>query len=181
MKLLKYFDELKRSMEYLAEDPDTVFLGQAVACPGTAMSNTLKEISNDRKVELPVDEDMQMGMTNGLALQGKLPVSIFPRWNFILLATNQLVNHLDKISDMSDGGYLPKVIIRTSIGSERPLHPGHQHIGDYTEAYRSMLHNVEVIRLEEPEEIYPAYEKAHNRMDGKSTILVEYGDFYNEK
>ena len=181
MKLLKYFDELKRSMEYLAEDPDTVFLGQAVTCPGTAMSNTLKEIPNDRKVELPVDEDMQMGMTNGLALQGKLPVSIFPRWNFILLATNQLVNHLDKISDMSDGGYQPKAIIRTSIGSERPLHPGHQHIGDYTEAYRSMLHNVEVIRLEEPEEVFPSYEKARNRNDGKSTILVEYGDYYNEK
>ena len=181
MKLLKYFDELKRSMEYLAEDPDTVFLGQAVACPGTAMSNTLKEIPNDRKVELPVDEDMQMGMTNGLALQGKLPVSIFPRWNFILLATNQLVNHLDKISDMSNGGYQPKAIIRTSIGSERPLHPGHQHIGDYTDAYRKMLKNVEVIRLEEADEVFPAYEKARTREDGKSTILVEYGDFYNEK
>ena len=181
MKLLKYFDELKRSMEYLAEDPNAVFLGQAVACAGTAMSNTLKDISNRRKVELPVNEDMQMGMTTGLALQGKLPVSIFPRWNFILLATNQLVNHLDKISDMSDGGYQPKAIIRTSIGSERPLHPGHQHIGDYTEAYRSMLHNVEVIRLEEPEEVFPAYEKARNRNDGKSTILVEYGDYYNEK
>ena len=181
MKLLKYFDELKRSMEYLAEDPDTVFLGQAVACPGTAMSNTLKDISDQRKVELPVNEDMQMGMTNGLALHGKLPVSIFPRWNFLLLATNQLVNHLDKFSDMSDGGYQPKAIIRTSIGSEQPLHPGHQHIGDYTEAYRRMLHSVEVIRLEEPEEVYPAYKKAHTRNDNKSTILVEYGDYYNEK
>ena len=181
MKLLKYFDELKRSMEYLAEDPATVFIGQAVACPGTAMSNTLKEISNDRKVELPVDEDMQMGMTNGLALQGKLPVSIFPRWNFLLLATNQLVNHLDKFGDMSAGGYQPKAIIRTSIGSQRPLHPGHQHIGDYTDAYRKMLKNVEVIRLKEAEDVYPAYEKARTREDGKSTILVEYGDFYNEK
>jgi len=181
MKLLKYFDELKRSMEYLAEDPDTVFLGQAVACTGTAMSNTLKDVSSARKVELPVDEDMQMGMTNGLALQGKLPVSIFPRWNFFLLATNQLVNHLDKFSEMSGGGYQPKAIIRTGIGSERPLHPGHQHIGDYTDAYRQMLHNVEIIRLEEPEDIFPAYQKAHDRTDDKSTILVEYGDYYNEK
>ena len=80
-------------MNWLAEKEDTVFLGQAVACAGTAMSNTLKDIPDRRKVELPVDEDMQMGMTNGLALQGKLPVSIFPRWNFLLLATNQLVNH----------------------------------------------------------------------------------------
>ena len=181
MKLLKYFDELKRSMEYLACDPKTVFLGQAVACAGTAMSNTLKDVSLNQKIELPVDEDMQMGMTNGLALQGKLPVSVFPRWNFFLLATNQLVNHLDKFSEMSNGGYRPKAIIRTSIGSERPLHPGHQHVGDYTDAYRKMLKNVEIIRLEEPEEIFPAYEKAHTREDGKSTVLVEYGDYYNEK
>jgi len=178
---MKYFDELKRSMECLADDPDAVFLGQAVACAGTAMSNTLKDVPAERKVELPVDEDMQMGMTNGLALQGKLPVSIFPRWNFMLLATNQLVNHLDKFSEMSGGGYAPKAIIRTGIGSERPLHPGHQHIGDYTEAFRNMLKNVEVIRLAEPEEIFPAYLKARLRDDGRSTILVEYGDFYNEK
>ena len=164
---MKYFEELKRSMEYLAADPATVFLGQAVACPGTAMSNTLKGVSADRKVELPVNEDMQMGMTNGLALQGKLPVSIFPRWNFLLLATNQLVNHLDKFGDMSAGGYQPKAIIRTSIGSQRPLHPGHQHIGDYTDAYRKMLKNVEVVRLEEAEDVYPAYEKARTREDGK--------------
>jgi pyruvate/2-oxoglutarate/acetoin dehydrogenase E1 component len=181
MKLLKYFDELKRSMEYLACDPKTVFLGQAVACAGTAISNTLKDVSLNQKIELPVDEDMQMGMTNGLALQGKLPVSVFPRWNFFLLATNQLVNHLDKFSEMSNDGYQPKAIIRTSIGSERPLHPGHQHVGDYTDAYRKMLTNVEIIRLEEPEEIYPAYEKAYTRKDGKSTVLVEYGDYYNEK
>ena len=168
-------------MEYLAEDPSTIFLGQAVACAGTAMSNTLKDIPGRRKVELPVDEDMQMGMTNGLALHGKLPVSIFPRWNFLVLATNQLVNHLDKFPEMSRGGYAPKAIIRTGIGSERPLHPGHQHVGDYTGAYRAMLKNVEVIRLEEPAEIFPAYVKARHRDDGRSTILVEYGDFYNEK
>jgi hypothetical protein len=38
---MKYFDELSRSMEFLARDPRTLFLGQAVACAGTAMSNTL--------------------------------------------------------------------------------------------------------------------------------------------
>ena len=41
---MKYFDELKRSMNYLAKNDKTVFLGQAVRVPGTAMSNTLKEI-----------------------------------------------------------------------------------------------------------------------------------------
>ncbi len=178
---MKYFDELKRSMEWLATDPRTVFIGQAVEVPGTAMSNTVKDIPIERRLELPVAEELQMGMTVGLALHGSIPVSIYPRWNFLLLAVNQLVNHLDKLALLSCGGYAPKAIIRTGIGSERPLHPQFQHVGDYTEAFRLMCSSIEVIRLDEPEQIFPAYEKALLREDGRSTLLVEWGDFYGEK
>lgn len=178
---MKYFDELKRSMDHLARDSRVIFLGQAVSCPGTGMSNTLKDVPAEKRLELPVEEEMQMGMSNGLAIAGRIPVSVFPRWNFLLLAVNQIVNHLDKFSLMSSGGYAPKVIIRTGIGSERPLHPQHQHVGDFTDAFKLMCANIEVIRLEEPEDIFPAYDKALTRTDGKSTILVEYGDYYNEK
>src|SRR5260221_14431757 len=178
---MRYFDQLKAAMEFLALDPRVVFLGQAVASPGTAMSNTLKDVPQEKLLEMPVDEEMQMGITNGLALDGQVPVSIFPRWNFLLLAVNQIVNHLDKFALMSNGGYRPKVIIRTGIGAERPLHPQHQHVGDFTEAFRLMCKTIEVIRLDEPAEIFPAYKKALEREDGRSTIIVEYGDYYNEK
>lgn len=166
-------------MDYLASHPDTIFLGQAVEYAGTAMTNTLVDVSANKKLELPVCEDMQAGITNGLALAGKIPVSIYPRWNFFLLATNQVINHLDKINFISD--YKTKVIIRTGIGSERPLHPQHQHVGDFTDAYKMMVSSIDIIRLDEPEQIFPAYEKALTRNDGKSTILVEWGDYYNEK
>ena len=73
---MKYFDELKRSMEFLASDPRTVFIGQAVAYPGTAMSNTLKDVSKGKLIELPVAEEMQMGMSLGMGLNGLIPVSI---------------------------------------------------------------------------------------------------------
>ena len=178
---MNYFEELKKSMEYLGQCQNVLFLGQAVSVAGTAMSNTLKDIDPSQKLELPVTEEMQMGITNGLALDGMIPVSIFPRWNFLLLAINQLVNHLDKIPEISSGGFRPKVIIRTGIGSERPLHPQCQHVGDFSDAVQSMCKNIEVIRLEEPDDIFPSYKKAFERKDGKSTILVEYGDYYNEK
>ena len=176
---MKYFDELKRSMEWLGEQNDTIFIGQAVEYAGTGMTNTLKDVSTDKLMEMPVNEDMQMGITNGLAMNGFVPVSIYPRWNFLLLGVNQLINHLDKLPMISD--YKTKAIIRTAIGSERPLHPQWQHVGDYTQAFEKMLSNVEVIRLDEPEQIFEAYQKAYNRTDGKSTILVEWGDYYNEK
>ena len=178
---MKYFDELKRSMEWLAQHPNTLFIGQAVACPGTAMSNTVKDINPNQLVELPVAEEMQMGMTLGLALNGFIPVSIYPRWNFLLCSISQLVNHLDKVQVMANDGFKAKAIIRTGIGSERPLHPQFQHVGDYTDAIQKMCTTIDVIRLEEPEDIFPAYEKALLREDGRNTILVEYGDFYGEK
>ena len=68
-------------MEYLAKNKNTIFLGQAVSVPGTAMFNTLKDIN--KKNELPVAEEMQMGMSLGMALEGYIPVTIYPRWNFL--------------------------------------------------------------------------------------------------
>ena len=44
-----------------------------------------------------------------------------------------------------------------------------------------MCTNIEVIRLEEPDDVFPAYRRALEREDGKSTIVVEYGDYYQEK
>ena len=180
-KFMKYFDELKRSMNYLAENDKTVFIGQAVEVPGTAMSSTLKDINSNKLIELPVAEEMQMGIATGLALNGNIPVSIFPRWNFLLLAINQLVNHLDKINIMSNDGFKVKTLIRTSVGSQRPLHPQYQHTGDFTEVVRKMCTTIDVIKFNEPQEIFSSYEKALNREDGRSTILVEFGDYYNEK
>jgi pyruvate/2-oxoglutarate/acetoin dehydrogenase E1 component len=182
---VKYFDELKRSMEFLAADPRTVFMGQAVAAAGTAMSTTLKDVDRTKLIELPVAEEMQMGMTTGMVLAGLVPVSIFPRWNFLLCGMSQLISHLDKLGVMSGGGYTKpgagKAIVRTGIGAQRPLHPQHQHVGDFTEALRLMCSTVEVIRLDEPEQIFPAYQRALQRDDGRSTLIVEWGDFYSEK
>jgi pyruvate/2-oxoglutarate/acetoin dehydrogenase E1 component len=110
-----------------------------------------------------------------------VPVSLFPRWNFLLCAMSQLINHLDKVGVMSNDGFKTKAIVRTSIGAERPLHPQHQHVGDFTEAVRAMCSSIEVIRLDEPQDIFPAYQRALLRDDGRSTLLVEWGDFYNEK
>lgn len=179
---LKYKDELVRAMGYLAEDPRTIFLGQSVAFTGNAIYNTLVSVPDEKKIETPVFEDVQMGISTGLALEGYIPITCYPRFDFLLLAINQLVNHLDKIQVMSEGAIQPRVIIRTSIGSTSPLNGGIQHTQDYTNAFKDMLrHNVEVVLLEEPEQIFSAYEKALNREDCKSTLLIEYGNFYNEK
>ena len=176
----KYADELKRSMEYLGEKQHSIFIGQSVEVPGTAMRNTLLNVEESKLLEFPVDEDMQLGVSIGLALAGFTPISIFPRWNFFLLATNQVVNHLDKLGELTQLKPAPKVIIRTGIGSVNPLNPGPQHTGDFTEAFKLMCPQMNIVRLDNAEDIFDQYKNAFERTDGVSTILVEWGDKYAE-
>jgi len=176
---MKYFQELKRSMEYLANKKNSIFIGQAVEYPGTAMYNTLIDIKKEKKIELPVAEEMQMGITIGMAMNGMMPISIYPRWNFLLLATNQIVNHLDKIKILGKNKLKNKIIIRTSVGSQRPLHPQHQHVGNFTKPFAEMCPNVDFIILKDAKDIFSSYKKASE--SNKPTVLVEFGDYYNEK
>ncbi len=178
---LKYFDELKRTMEWIATQPKTMFIGQTVAGPGTFMFQTLRDCPKDRCLEMPINESFQMQFSIGMALTGTIPISVYPRQNFLLLATADMANMLDKIPAISDGKWPVKMIIRVATGPDFPVHPGHQHIGNYADAFRKMFHTIDVVELNNAEDIFPAYKQALERTDGKSTMIIEHGNFYNEE
>jgi len=172
----EYQEELKRAMNWLAAQDRTIFLGQAVCYAGTGCYESLTEVPDNKKMEFPVAENFQIGVSTGLALNGFVPVSVVPRWNFLLCATDQIVNHLDKMM-LTNPACTPKVIIRVAVGSEKPVDPQNQHKGNFSEAFRSMCKTIEVIECYEIEDIMSAYYKAYNRQDGRSTIVVEFPDY----
>ena len=178
---MKYFDELKRTMEWIAQQPKTLFLGQTVAGPGTFMFQTLRDCPKDLALEMPVNESFQMQFTIGLALAGYIPISVYPRQNFLLLATGDMANMLDKMPAISSNQVLPKILIRVAVGPDAPVHPGHQHIGNYAEGFRKMFGWIDVVELNEPQEIFPAYQRALDPANHKSTLLIEHGNYYNQK
>lgn len=165
-------------MAWLGEHHDVLFIGQAVGYPGTAMTNTLRNVPRDKLLEFPVAEEFQLGASTGLALAGFVPITCFPRWNFLLLATNQLVGHLDKLPIYSNGGYRPKVIIRTAVASRTPIDPQCQHLGNFSDPFRQMLKTVEVIECERADQIFEAYRRGYERDDGRSTLIVEHTQRY---
>lgn len=166
----EYRAALEQAMADLAADPKVIFMGQAVGFAGTAMTGTLPaDLPKERFLELPVTEDMQMGMAIGMSLDGLLPVCIYPRWNFLLLAMSQLVLHLDKLPLYSR--FQPKVIIRTAVATPEPLNPGPQHLGDYTRAVETMLRCVKVRELLTPERVRLGYRLAMT--EPGSWLLVE--------
>lgn len=179
--MLKYWDQLKWSMEWLGEKPDTIFVGQTVGVPGTFMHSTLTGVDPVKRIEFPVNESFQMQFSIGLALAGYVPITVYPRQNFLLLATGDMVNMLDKIPAISGQKVLPKMIIRVAVGPDQPVHPGHQHVGNYVEAFRKMFTWIDVFEVKEPVDIMPAYTYAYNRNDKRATLIVEHGNFYNEK
>ncbi len=171
---LVYRDELIKAMEMLAQDERTIFIGQTVAYPGSRFTyGTLEKVPQEKRIEMPVTENMQMGISAGLALAGYIPVSIYPRMDFLLYAGDQLVNHLDKLKDRSQGKFNPKVIIRAVIGGRNP-YPGPQHCQDHTEAFKLMLTNVDVVRLDHAADIIPIYRRALE--SERSTLVIEQGD-----
>ena len=122
-----------------------------------------------------------MGMSLGFALNGFVPITCFPRFDFLICAMNQLVNHVDKMRQMSRGEIKPRIIIRTSIGSKNPLDGGPQHTQDFTMAMRKSLKEVKVVFLNKPDMIFSSFKKAYEDKESYSYLFVEHGDFYNDK
>jgi len=175
---MKYQEELIKAMTLLAKE-NYIFIGQSVLFPGTGLFHTIKHIPDEQKIETPIFEDTQLGISIGMSLEGLKVCSIYPRMDFLILALNQLVNHLDKMEEMSDGEFKPKVIIRTAVGSVKPLFPGPQHNQNHFKALWQMLTNVDIIELKSAEDIIPQYKKALENK--RSVIIIEYPDLYNIK
>jgi pyruvate/2-oxoglutarate/acetoin dehydrogenase E1 component len=173
--VLNYFDELTKAMTMLAQDERTIFVGQNMRYDGQRMHASFASVPMERRIEFPVAEDFQMGFCTGLALEGFIPVCVYPRIDFLLLAANQLVNHLDKFTEMC--GYGPKVIIRTAVGSSYPLNPGPQHCQDHVRAFSELLTNVRILPIEQPSQAVEQYRRAMLEHLGPA-LVVEYMERY---
>ena len=170
---MTYFAELTAAMTMLASHPKTLFVGQAVEYGGQRAHATFAGVPIARRIEMPICEDFTVGFCTGLALEGYIPICFIPRWDFLLLAANQIINHLDKIPLLGD--FRPKVIIRTAVGGKFPLDPGPQHTQDYSEQFRSMCHTVKIWSHANPPGA--AYWWALNGCYG-SCIVVEHMEDY---
>lgn len=171
-----YKDALTEAMKNLAELDDSIFIGQQIVYQGNPMSTTLNFVPKEKMIETPVMEETQMGMSLGMAMAGKRVITFYPRWDFIICASNQLINHVDKIGVMSDGKWKPNLIIRLGKGSDKPIDPGHQHRGNYFEEFKSLCKNIEFHDLKSWQDIELSYKYAMNNKGVH--CLVEYPELY---
>lgn len=172
-----YIDALKLSMNELAKQEKTVFIGYNTKF--TRAANTLIDIPESQLIETPVAENLMMGMAIGMSIRGYKPIVYFERFDFIFNALDSIVNHLDKIKTMSNNDYDPKIIIRVVVGKKnKPLYSCITHIQDYTDSIAKMV-DFPVIKLNNSKSILHYYKRASEWKT--SMILVEVRGFYDLK
>ena len=150
-----YLDALTNAMKTIMDDESTIFIGQQIVYYGNPMSKTIEGLPKEKMIETPVMEETQMGMSLGLAITGKTVISFYPRWDFLISAANQLINHVDKYELMT--GKKVNILIRVGKGADVPLDPGHQHKANYIEQFKVMCPNIEVHYLKTWQDVDLSY------------------------
>lgn len=176
MEATEYKLALCDAMKEIALLDNSIFVGQQIVYAGNPMSTTLNDVPKEKMVEVPVMEETQMGMSLGMAMMGKTVVTFYPRWDFIISAANQLINHVDKYELMT--GKKVNILIRVGKGADVPLDPGHQHKANYIEQFKSMCPNIEFHDLKTSVDVELAYKYAIK--EGGVHVLAEYPELYNK-
>lgn len=172
--MASYLEEVQKGMDLLASNPKTIFVGQAMEFKGHAVSRQVNKYPKEQLLEMPVMENAQAGICLGLAIEGFLPVSIYPRFDFAILACDQIFNHIDRWESMFAGNV--KVIIKILVGTKIPLDGGVQHTANYSEAFASMARTIEIYELTDAKDVFPVYKMA---MEGEnSVIIIEHTQLY---
>ena len=170
---MTYKDVLKREMERLAQDSRVVFIGYNTAY-GHQMNGTLTDVPKNKLIETPVAENLMTGLAIGMALEGHLPVLCFERMDFMWIACDAIVNHIDKLPMLSGYKVALPMIIRCMVGNATPLDPGPQHTQDLTDVFEYHT-DLRVVQLLDGESI----EREYNTVITSPRILVEYRELYS--
>jgi len=133
---VSYKDAMSEAMTALG-NLGAIFIGYNVA-RGDAMG-TLKRVPNDQKLETPVAENLMSGLAIGMSFEGFLPVLYFERHDFMLVAMDAIVNHIDKIERISHGDYKVPIIIRAVTADAGPFYSGITHSQDFTKMLREAV------------------------------------------
>lgn len=114
-----YGTAMLAAFEYLLENYSDVFvIGQGLWSPwyvGNSMTDLDKKFGAHRVIDTPVSESACTGAAVGAALAGMKPIVVHPRMDFMLYATDAVVNQAAKWSHMVGGQAAPGLTIRCII------------------------------------------------------------------
>lgn len=133
--------------EAMRDDPSIIVYGLGVNDPGRVFGTTaglLEEFGPSRVFETPTSENAMTGIAVGAALGGLKPIVTHQRFDFFLLAMDQLVNSAAKWRYMFGGQFRVPIVIRLVTGRGWGQGPTH------SQSYHSWLANVPGLKVVMP-------------------------------
>ena len=128
-EILKYADALFETMDSALEKSDNTFIiGQGADDHKGIFGTTVglaEKYGVDRVMDTPLAEEAITGISVGASLNGMYPIMTHIRADFMLLATNQIINLIAKYRYMFGGLYKVPLLIRAVVG--RSWGQGAQH------------------------------------------------------
>jgi len=119
MSAISYGEAIRQGFAYLLKNhPETFVIGQGLWSPwyvGSSMTELEKEFGKERIIDTPVSEWGCTSAAVGASLFGKRPIVVHPRMDFMIYATDSLVNQAAKWSHMLGGQANPTLTVRGII------------------------------------------------------------------
>jgi 2-oxoisovalerate dehydrogenase E1 component len=162
-------DSFKRNMK---RDPRIVMLGEDIESPYGGAFKVTKDLSDEfpgRVRNTPISEASIVGVGNGLALAGLLPVCEIMFGDFLTLAADQLVNHSSKFRYMYNDQVRVPLIVRTPMGGRRGYGPTHS---QSLEKHFLGLPNTQVLALHQRFDPGVVYDRLFADID-RPTLVIE--------
>lgn len=149
-----YGEAIREAFAYLLERYPNVFaIGQGLWSPwyvGNSMTDLDKQFGRARIIDTPVSELACTGAAVGASLCGYRPIVIHPRMDFMVLATDQIVNQAAKWHHMLGGQASAAVTFRAIVN--RGGEQGAQH----SQALHSWFAHIPGLRVVMPATVQDA-------------------------
>ncbi|MBT0663875.1 alpha-ketoacid dehydrogenase subunit beta [Geobacter pelophilus] len=180
MPEMTYRDALNLALkEELRHDPSVVVWGEDVALYEGSFKVTrglLAEFGEERVKDTPISENTIVGVAVGAAMGGLRPVAELMTVNFALLAMDQIINHMAKISFMFGGQTFLPMVVRMPGGG------GSQLAAQHSQSLESYFMHCPGLKVAYP--AFPADAKGLLKTairDNNPVIFLEHELLYNSK
>ena len=179
-KKINYSEAINKAFEYvLKKFPESFVIGQGLWSPwyvGSTMKNLPDIFGKKRVIDSPVSEAGVTSIAIGASLHKMKPIVVHPRMDFMLLATDAIVNQASKWKFMLGGANSPSVTIRSIIN--RGGEQGAQH----SQSLYSMFANIPGIIIALPSSPQDAYDLLIKSVNTNSTVIyIDDRWLYSEK
>ncbi len=149
--VLKYREAITAAIaEEMERDATVVVFGEDVARAGgtfLATRGLLDRFGPSRVRDTPISEGALVGAAIGAAMTGLRPIVEIMFFDFLTLASDQLVNHAAKVASVSDGEFGAPMVMRTINGAGRAAGPQH---GQSLESWIAHIPGLKVVMPSNP-------------------------------